>query len=172
MSIELHCPQCQKLIRAPDTAGGKHGKCPYCQHKVYIPMPPDEDDEISLAPIDEEDDKQAAELRREAAMAFAEVDKAPGVDSLPDDDGGDPALRGGSPDDVVDIGELVEEFIIAMRDSKLDEADAIADRLRAVKARASDHVRGLMLDQIPLAIENVPQPLVQGFLKALQDRLE
>ncbi|MCH7474571.1 MAG: cytochrome C oxidase subunit IV family protein [Gemmatimonadetes bacterium] len=37
MSIELHCPQCEKLIKAPDTAGGRHGKCPYCGRDVYIP---------------------------------------------------------------------------------------------------------------------------------------
>jgi hypothetical protein len=58
MSIDLHCPQCTKLIRAPDNAGGRHGKCPYCEAKVYIPTPPAEDDEIKIAPFDATDAKR------------------------------------------------------------------------------------------------------------------
>ena len=66
MSIELHCPQCQKLIRAPDGAGGKRGKCPFCGSMVYIPTPPDEGEEIGLAPIDPDEERRAEELRKEA----------------------------------------------------------------------------------------------------------
>ncbi|MGB2987225.1 MAG: hypothetical protein WBE26_15250, partial [Phycisphaerae bacterium] len=123
MSIELHCPQCQKLIRAPDTAGGKHGKCPYCGEKVYIPMPPDESEEIALAPIDEEEERRAEELRREATQYAAAVDKATESDAVADDATASADLSQ-APGEVVDLGAEVEDFIIAMRDSKLDEADA------------------------------------------------
>ena len=58
MSIELHCPKCGKLIRAPENTGGKHGKCPYCQGRVYIPMPYCKEEEILLAPIDAEEDRR------------------------------------------------------------------------------------------------------------------
>ena len=64
MSIQLHCPRCGKLIKAPDNAGGKHGKCPYCKESVYVPMPADEVEEIGLAPVDEEAERRAEEERR------------------------------------------------------------------------------------------------------------
>ena len=45
MAITLHCESCKKKINAPDTAGGKWGKCPFCGHKCYIPSPPDDNEE-------------------------------------------------------------------------------------------------------------------------------
>ena len=66
MSIELHCPQCGKQIKAPDDAGGRHGKCPYCERKVYIPMPESEIEEIPIAPIDESEVEREKQLRQEA----------------------------------------------------------------------------------------------------------
>ena len=56
MSIELHCPQCQKSIKAPDSAGGKHGKCPYCKASVYIPDAHDNIEILSITPIDGSDE--------------------------------------------------------------------------------------------------------------------
>jgi len=90
MSIELHCPECQKLIRAPDSAGGKRGKCPYCKRTVYIPSPPDETEEIALAPLDDEEVKREAALRKEAIQYAAAVDHVtedagtPGDEVLPE----------------------------------------------------------------------------------------
>ena len=114
MSIELHCPQCEKLIRAPDNAGGKYGKCPYCETKVYIPAPPGE---------------------------------------------------------VIDLGDEVEAYVVAMRDSKLDDAERIVRKLKSAGARASDYVEGLMLDPAPPPLGDVPKPLMMGFLKSLLGRL-
>jgi hypothetical protein len=173
MPIELHCPSCEKLIRAPDNAGGRHGKCPYCEAKVYIPLPPSAEDEISIAPLDESD-AEAERLRREAIRYAANVDKEP--DSA---DRGEPgAPRGGTrpgpaaaPGEVIDLGDHVEQFVLAMKASKLDEADKIAARLKRAGSRAKDYVEGLMLDPTPPPIEGVPKPLVMGFLKALLERL-
>ncbi len=76
MSIELHCPKCAKLIRAPDNAGGKRGKCPYCKESIYIPLRPDEAEEIGIAPIDEEEERRVKELRRESIGYVAAVGHA------------------------------------------------------------------------------------------------
>lgn len=174
MSIELHCPQCQKLIRAPDEAGGRRGKCPYCKNSVYIPTPPDEAGEIALAPLDEEEERRAEELRRESLRYAAAVDKAKDSKFLAGQaassaDGPPPAPTGA---DVVDVAAEAETYILAMRDSKLDAAEAAAARLKQVGARARDYVQGLLLDEMPPQFENVPGPVVQGFLKALLSRLE
>ena len=174
MSIELHCPQCEKLIRAPDNAGGKHGKCPYCAAEVYIPTPVDDSDLIALAPVDEEEERRAAKEREEALRYTTAMDKDADLKVAPDDDGpprGVGRRPESTPGDVVDIGDHVERFVLAMRDSKLDEADRVARKLKRVGPRARDYVEGVLLDPTPPPIPGVPKPLVQGFLKALLERL-
>lgn len=172
MPIELHCPACEKLIRAPDNAGGKHGKCPYCEAKVYIPLPASPDDEIAIAPLDESD-IEAERLRREAIRYAASVDKEAdsGDRSEPLAPRGPRPGAAAAPGEVIDLGDHVEQFVLAMKASKLDEADKIAARLKRAGPRAKDYVEGLMLDPTPPPIEGVPKPLVMGFLKALLERL-
>lgn len=173
MPIELHCPDCEKLIRAPDNAGGRHGKCPFCEARVYIPLPPSAEDEIAIAPLDDSD-HEAERLRREAIRYAASVDK----EADTGEKGGDAPARGGSrpgpaaaPGEVIDLGDNVEAFVLAMKASKLDEAEKIAGRLKRAGSRAKDYVEGLILDPTPPPIEGVPKPLVMGFLKALLERL-
>ena len=171
MSIELHCTKCNKLIRAPDDAGGKHGKCPYCSESVYIPMPEDGDGMIGLAPIDEDDERRAADLHREAAQYAAnlghETDTPDGPDEPPGSSAA-PQSTGGP----VDLDVEIETFITAMRDSKLDEAEHAAERLKQTGGRAYRYVEGLIAEEMPPQIVDVPPPLAKGFLKTLLSRLD
>ena len=165
MSIDLHCPQCQKLIRAPDNAGGRRGKCPYCGGSVYIPTPPEETEEIGLAPIDETEEERARKLRREAAQFTADV--GIGVD------GGD---LGGEESDApgvsMDIDSEIEAFVIAMRDSQLDEADAVSDRLKKTTRESRQRIQQMLAEGSVPVVENVPPPVVQGFVKTLLGRVK
>ena len=170
MSIELHCPKCQKLIRAPDNAGGKRGKCPYCKNTVYIPMPPDEAGEIPLAPIDEVEKQEIEKLKKESTQFAVAIDHAEGPAVDVDDQGQSPG-GGEADDDFVDVPAAVEAFIWAMSDSKLDEAEEAAAKLKRVRTEASDHVQGLLVDELPPTYEGVPPPVVKGFLKTLLGRL-
>jgi len=171
MSIEIHCPKCAKLIKAPDNAGGKRGKCPYCKESVYIPLPPDEDEAIGIAPLDESDEERERRLRRESIEYIASVGHAKDVPP----EGAAPASSGAvsplPPGEVVDVGAEVESYLIAMRDSKLDEADRAVRRLKSAGSRAKDHVEGQLLDEMPAPVEGIPPPLVKGFLKTLSERL-
>lgn len=66
MSINFHCESCKKKIKAPDATGGKWGKCPYCNHRCYIPLPKTNDEpELKLAPIDEASESHIHDLMRE-----------------------------------------------------------------------------------------------------------
>lgn len=179
MSIELHCPKCTKLIRAPENAGGRHGKCPYCEAMVYVPMPSTELDEIPLAPIDEDAERKEEELRRETARYVASLDKERegprgGVSEGAARRGSAPAPAARPqevPGEVVDVAGGVEQFVLAMRDSKLEDADRVVAKLKRAGGKARDYVEGLLLDPTPPPIGNLPKPLVQGFLKALSQRL-
>ncbi len=170
MSIELHCPQCGKVIRAPEDAGGKKGKCPYCKRSVYIPLPEDELDVIPLAPIDPDEEAREAKLRRESAQYAAAITNATESDT-PGKPARPPSAHDAGPAEVIDFKKEALSFIVAMRDSKLDEADRIVEKLKRGGARARDHVQGIMVDEMPPAVENVPPPLARGFLQALLDRL-
>jgi hypothetical protein len=64
MVIKFHCSYCGKKIEAPDTAGGKWGKCPACHAKLYVPQP-QADDELKLAPIDESEEQRKKQLLQE-----------------------------------------------------------------------------------------------------------
>ena len=66
MTISFHCESCKKKIKAPDDAGGKWGKCPYCTHRCYVPLPKSDDEpELKLAPIDEAEETQMGDLMRQ-----------------------------------------------------------------------------------------------------------
>ncbi len=173
MSIELHCPQCQKLIRAPNEAGGKRGKCPYCKNSLYIPLPADEVEEVALAPLDTEDEHEAEQLRRESARFAAEFSSSavPAAEA----DGGDTSVRdadaaagrGG----IIDAPAEVEAFIVAMRDSQLEEAEAAVSRLKRAGSEGRECVEGLMLGEMLPEFEHVPTPVVKGLLKKLLSQL-
>lgn len=161
MSIELHCPGCTKLIRAPADAGGKTGKCPYCSRKVYIPMPREELEPIPLAPIDPDEEAREAEMRRESANYMATVEG-----------GGDGTIpQGGDSGQVIDYDDEVRQFIKAMHTSDLQTVERIVSKLSRNPGRSREYVQGTIVDEIPLAVEGVPPPLVQGFLKSLLGRL-
>jgi hypothetical protein len=166
MSIELHCPQCQKLIRAPDDAGGKTGKCPFCKASVYIPTPPSaEEEEIRIAPVDEEDIRREEQLRREAIQYAASVDHA--TDPGADVGGG----KGHAPIPDIDYGSEVELYIRSMHQSKLGDAEAAVARIKRGGTKAYDYVERLLLDEIAPEFEGVPPGLVKGFLKRLVGQL-
>ena len=176
MSIDLHCNHCGKHIRAPDEAGGKHGKCPYCKQDVYVPMPAAEVEEVPLAPLDHDRDRRERELAeedRQYQAAISHEDRVPpekpGRGSSA---GAETAMPLPRPDDVIDVSGLVLRFVLAMTNSKLEQADRIAAKLQPVAAKAKDEVQRLMVDELPPpGLEDVPPALYKGFLKALLERL-
>ncbi len=167
MSIELHCPECRKLIRAPDDAGGKRGQCPYCKNSVYIPLPPDDSEEIRIAPMDDDEERKAEKLRSESLR------HATAMDHVTDTGPGDEASSvGEAPGEVVDIADEVQRFVRAMHESKLDAAESAATQLQKNTLRARDHIEGLLVAEAPPHFEDLPRPLLLGFLKMLLGRLK
>ena len=170
MSIEIHCPQCNKLIRAPDNAGGRHGKCPYCKRELYIPMDLSGEEELTIAPFDEDSALRAQELEEEARELTAQIRREK---DEPADKPDRPARRAASPSAAaVDVAPLVLRFVKCMKDSELDQADRIAGKLKGAADRTREEVQRLMVDEMQApGLEDVPPGLYKGFLKALLERL-
>ena len=42
MTIEFHCPNCQKLLRTKDEKAGVQAKCPDCGTSISVPSPDDD----------------------------------------------------------------------------------------------------------------------------------
>ena len=179
MSIKFQCQSCSKQVRAPDEAGGKRGKCPYCGTSVFIPAPPDESESIGLAPINQDTEARKEQLRQESIDYAASVDHAR---SAPPDGGAagrgatsrpagtaQPAAGG---DSEIDIPVEVSGFVRAMHGSKLEIAERRAGRLKRCGSAARDYVESLLTDEMGPAIDDIPPPLARGFLKALRDRLK
>ena len=178
MGIEFHCSKCGKLIRARGTAGGKRGKCPYCKQSVYIPTPPEEIEEVPLAPIDEADAARERRLEDEARRLATELGREEGgkydtADSPGDaPTGGDIAMA--PPRDLeLDVPTSVNEYLSAMADSDMDRADTVARHLTTHVAQARKYVQRLVVDELPPAeLSHIPAAVYKGFLRELVKRLK
>lgn len=178
--IELQCESCGKHVRAPREAAGRQAKCPACGHSIYIPTPEDEMGELPLAPEDND------ALRREAALIeegrrldriLAREDRAPVEGATRSGARGEAAGGGrmpgaGSAAAGQEVEAAVIEYLTAMRDSNLEQADRAMAVLRHQRAEARQIVERLAADQIPPAqMARVPAAVYQGFLKNLRSHL-
>ena len=164
MSIKFTCESCKKKIKAPNKAGGKWGKCPYCEHKCYIPLPPaTPDEELSLAPIDEMHETSYAEKMQEMRDVTHEILQV--KDESQEDGGADEsqveAMRG-----------VVVTYLRQMADGLLAEAEGTAKRIK------KNGAAGLkVLDEMEIANETAPEladispGVLFGIIKKLRSEL-
>ncbi len=175
MSIEVHCEGCGKLLKAPESAGGKWSKCPACEHRVYVPLPEGEREEIPLAPEDTELYQQEEQLRAERL----ELDRQlRGETSEPAENAGGGAARSRAGGSSSGGGEaqgpeaLVVDYLLAMRDSNLTRADNALAQLHRERQAAVRIIDRLASDQIPpQRLQDIPPAVYQGFLKNLRSQL-
>ncbi|MDO8303139.1 MAG: hypothetical protein Q7T18_07850 [Sedimentisphaerales bacterium] len=146
MSIVFHCESCKKKILAPDGTGGKYAPCPHCKHRVYIPMPKSalEGDELKLAPIDENEERQRQQMMRETYSIQATLLKQKEIP-----EGADLAAAS-----QMDDRELLRHIIIYLRqtaDGQTDAAQKTVEKIIQNKKKA-----GSILDRI--AMSDMPEP--------------
>ena len=166
MTIKFNCQQCRKEIQAPDAAGGKRGKCPYCATSNYVPMPVAEDDTIPLAPVDEQDElqrqKEIEELLRQERALLAETGEEPSERGAESDAGG-----------ATDLRQLVVEYCLDMHKGKLPKAQATAAALKKNPSAALRLVGDFMSGrEIEPGLATMPGALLQGFLRQLRGQLQ
>ena len=174
MPNEFHCPKCGRLIRAPASAGGKRGKCPYCKQSVYIPSLSEDVEAIPLAPVDEASEDRERALEDEArrfATAISQEEPGKYDTGEPPPPSGESAMP--LPRDFdVDVPELVNDYLSAMAASDMGRADTAARQLRKQAAQAKAHVERLIADKLPPPdLGSVPAPVYKGFLRSLLELL-
>lgn len=169
MSIEFHCPQCTKKIKAPDKAGGQRGKCPHCHQEVYIPTPPDEIEPLDLAPVDEQEEQERQKAMEETRRLQFETlrDRSGGGGAA--DSGPSAPSGGGRVDPPVDMDTLLVQYAKAMADGRLDEAEEFAAEIRKDMSRAEDSMQRLVSDEMLSAqLGDIPRPVLNAFFKQLR----
>ena len=165
MTIKFNCEHCRKEIQAPDAAGGKRGKCPFCGTSNYIPAPVGEDDVIPLAPLDESEERQRQkeiqDLLNQERDILAETGGQP---KAPEEDNGSSSKQA--------LHDLVVNYCLDMHSGKIERAATHAEALRdygpAAVRMTDDFMSG---KEIEPALATMPGGLLQGFLRKLKQSL-
>ena len=165
MTLTFKCEHCHKKISAPDSVGGKRGKCPFCKESTYIPMLVSDDEILDLAPLDEKEEqdrqKLVDELRQQDRDLIAHTG---GADPVPLTERDDLASE--------DLHHFVINYCIDMAAGNLDRAHRHADELKEFGTLGAEAVKYFQIVQgTEPALAKIPPPVVQGFLKDLADRL-
>lgn len=184
MTIVFHCEHCEKKISAPDEFGGKAGKCPHCHQRVFIPLPPDQLEEIPLAPEDPNEETHRQQLLREQIRyqqqlnEHKEAPEPPGGQPAPmggalpisDSDSDNAPVSSGRPSGA-DLGTLVGQYLVLMSKGNLDAAEQRADQIASGGTSARHKVEQMaMQDMLEPALANVPPSVISGYFKKLLAR--
>ena len=162
MSISFHCESCKKKVKAPDEAGGKWGKCPYCNHRCYIPLPKSDDEpELTLAPIDETEETQVEKLMQETYNLTLKILKE--RETLDDGHDEDPAVQ-----EIIEK-EVIKNSILYLRqmaDGELSQAEDTFDSLRRHK-KTAQRILGAMgrADHPEPELADLTDGVLQGLIR-------
>ncbi len=164
MAITFRCQHCGKKVEAPDSAGGKRGRCPYCKQSNYIPAPVSVDELFELAPEDgQPGGEHSKELREQERALAAELSRG-GTGSVPLEHREDLKPE--------DLHHLVINYCLDMAGSELERAETHAAQLkkfpRLAKQAVEEFLDGSVLEP---ALDPVPTKLLHGFLNNLRDQL-
>ncbi len=167
MPIKFQCSLCGKKIEAPDSAGGKWGKCPGCHNKVYVPQPIAEEEELKLAPIDETEEQKQKQLMHETFELTREILEEKGTPEAPG-----PSPVGGSDISEEKLTNHIMDYLRQMADGNLDEAHRTVELIVPHRRKAS-----AILDQIVASatpdpeLEDIPKQVLSGLIRNLRTRL-
>lgn len=168
MSITFRCERCHKEVKAPDTASGKRGKCPFCGESTYVPMPVAEEELLPLAPIDEEEERlrkmETKTLLQQAKDLMSEKADSDGATNVP--------LEHREGVSSEDLHHFVINYCIDMADGKLDRAQTYVPQLKKFGSPALEAIDDFASGQVlEPALDRIPPRVLQGFLTDLRDRV-
>lgn len=165
MSIKFHCEHCGKKIDAPDTAGGKRGKCPACHNRVYVPELED-DDELKLAPIDETEEERQKRLRAEAFQLTRNILEDTVVPDAPPENN----VNGSVDED--ELTDAIIHYLRQMADGDLDSAQRTAQTIAVHRREARGVLDRMAGNPTPEPeLQDVPAQVLSGLIRNLRTRI-
>ncbi len=166
MSIVFHCEHCGKKIKASNSAGGKWEKCPSCHNKLYIPDL-ETGEELTLAPIDGQDEEKQKELMNETHHLRHEILLEREAPEGPPGSGR-PALE-------ISEKELTKNIILYLRqmaNGELDEATRTADSIVPYGRQAVKILDKIAVSEMPEPeLADVPPQVLSGLIRNLRTRI-
>jgi DNA-directed RNA polymerase subunit RPC12/RpoP len=166
MSIVFHCNHCGKKVEAPDSSGGKWGKCPSCHSKLYIPGV-QADEELKLAPMDESDEERKRRLMAETHRLTQDILQEKEVPNGP--------AKSTVPLSEMSQKELTKNIILYLRqmtNGDLDDAQRTADLIAPYGKQAIEILDRIALSEIPEPeLADIPSQVLSGFIRNLRTRI-
>ena len=174
MSIIFHCDYCGKKIEAPDSAGGKWGKCPSCHNKLYVPATQSDDEELKLAPIDTTFEEKERKLLDETFRLTQDILKER---DIPPEGAAETAESGGTAEagfelSQVELKQYIIKYLRLMADSELYEAQKIVSLITPYGARVVkilDQMAGSEMLEPELA--GISHLVLSGLIKSIRDEV-
>ncbi len=166
MAIIFHCEHCGKKIEAPDSSGGKWGKCPACHNKLYVPSP-DLDEELKLAPIDESEEERKKRLMAETHRLTQDILQEREVPNEPAE----------SAKPVFGMGEreLTKNIIMYLRqmaDDELHEAQRTVSLIARHGPQAVKILNRMALSEKPEPeLADIPRQVLSALIKTLRTEI-
>lgn len=167
MSISFHCEYCNKMIEAPDDAGGKWGKCPSCHNRLYVPSQ-NSGEELKLAPVDESEEERKKRLMAETAKLTQDIL----LERETPDENTEPTTE---PTFQLTDKQLLQSIIVYLRrmaDGQLDEAQGTEEMIIACGDRAVKILDEIALSEIPEPqIADIPPQVLAGLIRNLRAKI-
>ena len=166
MSITFHCEHCGKKIEAPDSSGGKWGKCPACHNRLYVPNL-GSDEKLKLAPVDESGEAKQEQLMAETYKLTQDI--------LLERETPNGLAGTATPASGIGDKELTKNVIAYLRqtaDGELEQAERIADLIVSCGDRALKILDRIALSEMPEPeLADIPQQVLSGLIRNLRTRI-
>lgn len=169
MAITFNCEFCGKKIEAQEKNAGKWGKCPSCHNKIYVPnLEQESDDELKLAPIDNDEEERKKQLFEETFMLEQQIlnEKAIPEPSRP------VSKASAIKIDEDDLYDIIVRYLRQMADGDLDTAEST---LRTIKAAGEISLK--LIDRIAVAdipeaeLSDIPPQVLAGLIRTLRSEI-
>ncbi len=165
MSIKFHCEHCGKGIDAPDTAGGKRGKCPACHNKIYVPEI-EADEELKLAPVDETEGERQKRLLAETFELTRNILEERAIPEPPG------AAQASAAVDEDELTSVIVQYLRQMADGDLDSAQRTAQAIGAHRREALGALERMAANDPPSsALQDIPAQVLSGLIRNLRTRI-
>lgn len=165
MTIDFKCECCKKIVKAPEDAGGKWGKCPHCKHRCYIPTPPSEDDEkLELVPIDENELTRYNEMMKETHNLTKSILHETTAPESQDDEPDGPNEK--------ELIKTIIIYLLNMSKGNLESAEKMVAELNRFSIETKDILTRMAKTERPEPeLRQIPDKLLNGLMKNLYTQL-